>query len=98
MTPVESVARTTLETTVKSFDVWQIREDFPILQQKIHGKPLVYLDSAATGQKPQSVIDTLNRYYSAENSNIHRGIHFLSEQATAAYERARDKARRFLNV
>ncbi len=98
MTPVESVARTTLETTVKSFDVWQIREDFPILQQKIHGKPLVYLDSAATGQKPQSVIDTLNRYYSAENSNIHRGIHFLSEQATAAYERARDKARRFLNA
>lgn len=98
MTPVESVARTTLETTVKSFDVWQVREDFPILQQKIHGKPLVYLDSAATGQKPQSVIDTLNRYYSAENSNIHRGIHFLSEQATAAYERARDKARRFLNA
>ncbi len=98
MTPVESVARTTLETTVKSFDVWQVREDFPILQQKIHGKPLVYLDSAATGQKPQSVIDTLNRYYSAENSNIHRGIHFLSEQATAAYERARDKARRFPNA
>jgi len=98
MTPVESVARTTLEPTVKSFDVWQIREDFPILQQKIHGKPLVYLDNAATGQKPQSVIDTLNRYYSAENSNIHRGIHFLSEQATAAYERARDKARRFLNA
>jgi cysteine desulfurase/selenocysteine lyase len=98
MTPVESIARTTLETTVKPFDVWQIRQDFPILLQKIHGKPLVYLDNAATGQKPQIVIDTLNRYYSAENSNIHRGIHFLSEQATAAYEKARDKARRFLNA
>ena len=63
MTARESVARTTLETTVKSFDVWQIRQDFPILQQKIHGKPLVYLDNAATGQKPQSVIDTLNGLY-----------------------------------
>ena len=65
-----------------AFDVARIREDFPILKQQVHGKPLVYLDNAATGQKPQVVIDTLNRYYSTENANIHRGIHFLSELAT----------------
>ncbi|MFQ5917237.1 MAG: aminotransferase class V-fold PLP-dependent enzyme, partial [Candidatus Binatia bacterium] len=98
MTARVSVARTTPAAAVKPLDVWQIREDFPILKQKVHGKPLVYLDNAATGQKPQIVIDTLNRYYSAENSNIHRGIHFLSEQATCVYEGARDKARRFLNA
>jgi cysteine desulfurase/selenocysteine lyase len=98
MTARESVARTTPAAAVKPLDVWQIREDFPILKQKVHGKPLVYLDNAATGQKPQIVIDTLNKYYSAENSNIHRGIHFLSEQATCAYEGARDKARRLLNA
>ena len=60
-----------------SFDVMRIREDFPILKQKVHGKPLVYLDNGATSQKPQVVIDALNRYYSAENSNIHRGVHYL---------------------
>ena len=68
-----------------------MREDFPILKLKVHGKPLVYLDNGATSQKPQAVIDALNRYYSAENSNIHRGVHYLSEQATAAYEAARGK-------
>ena len=79
-------------------DVKKIREDFPILKQRVHGKPLVYLDSAATSQKPQVVIDTLNRYYSAENSNIHRGIHYLSEQATEAYEGSRGKVKSFLNA
>lgn len=98
MTARESVARSTLKDLVKPFDVCRIREDFPILKQKVHGKPLVYLDNAATAQKPQVVIDTINRYYSAENSNIHRGIHFLSEQATGVYERVRDKARRFINA
>jgi len=79
-------------------DVSKIRKDFPILKQKIHGKPLVYLDNGATSQKPQIVIDTLNRYYAAENSNIHRGVHFLSERATAAYETARHKIKRFINA
>ena len=66
------------------FDVWRIREDFPILKQKVHGNPLVYLDNAATSQKPQIVIDTISRYYATENANVHRGIHKLSEAATAA--------------
>ncbi len=81
-----------------SFDVWKIREDFPILKEKVRGKPLVYLDNAATAQKPRVVIDTLMRYYAHENANIHRGIHFLSQQATDAYEDARAKAKRFLNA
>jgi cysteine desulfurase/selenocysteine lyase len=80
------------------FDVARIREDFPILKAKVHGKPLVYFDNGATSQKPQAVIDALNHYYSSENANIHRGVHFLSEQATAAYEAARGKVRQFLNA
>jgi cysteine desulfurase / selenocysteine lyase len=80
------------------FDVARIREDFPIFKQKVHGKPLVYFDNGATSQKPQSVIDALSQYYSAENSNIHRGVHYLSERATAAYEAARDKVRGFINA
>jgi cysteine desulfurase / selenocysteine lyase len=80
------------------FDVARVREDFPILKQKIHGKPLVYFDNGATSQKPKAVIDALARYYSAENSNIHRGVHALSEQATADYEAARGKLRRFINA
>ena len=80
------------------FDVSRIRNDFPILAQQVHGKPLVYLDNAATSQKPQSVLDALNRYYTTENSNIHRGIHYLSEQATADYEESRSKIRRLVNA
>ena len=83
---------------MNNFDVARIREDFPVLRQKIHGKPLVYFDNGATSQKPQIVIDTLSRYYSAENSNIHRGVHHLSERATAAYEAARGKVRSFINA
>jgi cysteine desulfurase / selenocysteine lyase len=86
------------QAPVKSFDVASIREDFPILKQKIHGKPLVYFDNGATSQKPQAVIDTLARYYSAENSNIHRGVHTLSEKATTHYEAARAKVRGFINA
>ena len=78
----------------QAFDVMRLREDFPILRQKVHSKPLVYLDNGATSQKPQAVIDALNHYYTAENSNIHRGVHYLSERATAAYEAAREKVRR----
>ncbi len=80
------------------FDVERIRRDFPVLQRKVHGKPLVYLDNAATSQKPKAVIDTLTRYYSEFNSNIHRGIHQLSEEATSAYEDARAKVKSFLNA
>ena len=81
-----------------AFNVERIREDFPILKQQVHGKPLVYLDSAATSQKPKVVIDTVTQYYLAENSNVHRGIHFLSEQATRAFEDSRAKVARFLNA
>ncbi|MEA2722802.1 MAG: cysteine desulfurase / selenocysteine lyase, partial [Gemmatimonadales bacterium] len=73
------------------FDVSRIREDFPILRQRIRGKPLVYLDNAATSQKPQVVIDAVTRFYTAENANIHRGVHYLSERATVAYDEAREK-------
>src|SRR6266852_3581404 len=80
------------------FDVGKVRQDFPILKEKVRGKPLVYLDNAATSQKPQVVIDTITQYYLTENSNIHRGIHFLSERATRAYEDARLKVKCFLNA
>jgi cysteine desulfurase/selenocysteine lyase len=80
------------------FDVWRIREDFPILKQTIYGKPLVYLDNAATSQKPQIVIDTICRYYATENANVHRGIYALSEMATQAYEGVRETVRQFLTA
>lgn len=76
----------------------QLRDDFPILQTKVHGKPLVYLDNAATTQKPQVVIDTLVHYYQNLNANIHRGIHYLAEAATQAYEDTREKVRAFINA
>ena len=82
----------------EALDVARIRKDFPILKQEVHGKPLVYLDNAATSQKPQAVIDTLNRYYTTENSNVHRGIHSLSQRATEEYEGARSKVRQLLNA
>jgi cysteine desulfurase / selenocysteine lyase len=80
------------------FDVRAVREDFPILSQTVFGKPLVYLDNAATSQKPRAVIDAIARFYTTDNSNIHRGLHALSERATAAYEESRSKARVFLNA
>lgn len=82
----------------KIFDVERIREDFPILHTKVHGKPLVYLDNAATSQKPLQVIDQVNRYYSTMNSNIHRGVHALSGVATEAFEGARIKVKKFINA
>ena len=81
-----------------ALDVGRIRQDFPILKRDIRGRKLVYLDNAATTQKPQSVIDRIVRYYSQENSNVHRGVHHLSEVATAAYEGARTTVARFLNA
>ncbi len=80
------------------FDVAKVQEDFPILKQTVNGKPLIYLDNAATSQKPQSVIDALVDYYSADNSNVHRGVHTLSQRATDHYEEARSKVRRFINA
>jgi len=82
----------------EEFDVEKIRRDFPLLNARVHGKPLVYLDNGATSQKPQVVIDALNQYYRAENSNIHRGVHYLSELATNSYENAREKLRCFVNA
>ncbi len=81
-----------------AFDVDRIREDFPILKQMVHGRPLVYLDNAATAQKPRAVIDALVQFYARDNSNIHRGLHELSERSTAAYEACRAKVARFLNA
>lgn len=80
------------------FDVERIRRDFPILGERIHGKPLVYLDNAATTQKPKAVIDALVDYYSHYNANVHRAVHLLSTRATEACDRAREKARRFINA
>lgn len=76
-----------------------LRKDFPILQRVLHdGKPLVYLDNAATSQKPRQVLDALNAYYERHNANVHRGVHVLAEEATALYEGARDKVAAFINA
>ena len=81
--------------TTAVLDIAAIRADFPILSRQVHGRPLVYLDNAATTQKPRQVIDALVDYYSNTNANIHRGLHTLAEEATAAYELTRQKDRRF---
>jgi cysteine desulfurase/selenocysteine lyase len=82
----------------RGFDVERIRQDFPALKQTIHGKPLVYLDNAATAQKPRAVIDAIVKFYEVDCANIHRGVHELSQRSTAAYEETRSKVRRFLNA
>lgn len=87
----QSIAKT-------GFDVDKIRADFPILQKKIHGKPLTYLDNAASTQKPSAVIEAVKKYYCGENANIHRGVYYLSELATRKYEDARETVRKFLNA
>ena len=80
------------------FDVQKVRADFPALEQEVHGHPLVYLDSAATAQKPYAVIDAIRRFHEVDCANIHRGVHELSQRSTVAYEGTRNKARRFLNA
>jgi cysteine desulfurase/selenocysteine lyase len=80
------------------FDVAKLREDFPVLKQTIHGKPLVYLDNAATAQKPQSVIDAIVKFYAVDCANIHRGVHELSQRSTKTYELTRTKVKKFLNA
>jgi cysteine desulfurase/selenocysteine lyase len=94
--PADSL--TGLNLSSQPFDVQTIRRDFPILQERVHGKPLIWLDNAATTQKPQSVINRLNDFYTYENSNIHRAAHELAARATDAYEAAREKTRRFINA
>ena len=84
--------------TLKPYDVEAIRRDFPILSREVYGKPLVYLDNGASAQKPQAVIDAITHAYSNEYANVHRGLHFLSNAATDAYEAARGKVQRFLNA
>ena len=85
-------------TDASGFDVQTIRADFPILRRRVHGRPLVYLDNAATTQKPQAVLDALTRYYTETNANVHRGVHHLSEIATIGYDGARSKVRAFFNA
>ncbi len=87
-----------VQTLPSVLDVERVREEFPILHRTVRGKPLVYLDSAATTQKPRHVLDALARYYAHGNANIHRGVYLLSEEATAAYDGARAKVQRFINA
>jgi cysteine desulfurase/selenocysteine lyase len=95
-TAVLSPVRT--EEMPAPYDVWKIREDFPILEQTVHGKPLVYLDNANTTQKPRAVLETLEHYFERDNANIHRSTHILSERSTRAYEGARAKIQRFIHA
>ncbi|MBK7391817.1 MAG: cysteine desulfurase [Chloracidobacterium sp.] len=83
---------------VSTWDVEKVRRDFPVLSQTVNGKPLVYLDNGASSQVPQSVIDRTSKYLAEEHSNIHRGVHYLSQHATTAYEAAREKVKRFINA
>jgi cysteine desulfurase/selenocysteine lyase len=83
---------------IPGLDVERLREDFPILSSSVRGKPLVYLDNAATSQKPRTVIDAISRFYAGENANIHRGVHFLSEQATVAFEAVRQTVAGFIHA
>lgn len=86
------------QATIATFDVESIRSQFPALNQTVYGKPLIYLDNGATSQKPQMVIDAIYRYYSIQNSNIHRGVHFLSQEATTFYENARTTIQKYINA
>src|SRR5436190_13269096 len=93
------ITETTVPVAPKKMIDWEsMRADFPILHQKVHGHPLIYFDNAATTQKPRIVLDALRRYYERDNANVHRGIHELSNRATAAFEAARDRTARFINA
>ncbi len=86
------------ETIKKPFSVREIREEFPALRQQIYGKNLIYFDNGATSQKPQLVLDAINKFYSKENANIHRGVHFMSQKATTEYEESRKRIQKYLNA
>ena len=88
----------TISEVKRKFNVDEVRNEFPILKREVNGKPLVYLDNAATSQKPQPVIDAITQYYTFDNANIHRGLYFLSELATEQYENARLKVKEFINA
>ena len=98
MTTAAKTPRIVRADAASGFDVEKARRDFPALHQRVHGKPLVYLDNAATTQKPLAVIEAIENYYRHDNSNIHRGVHALSERATEEYEQTRAAAQRFLNA
>ena len=93
-----SEARLKTVTAPTAFDVERVRRDFPILHQRVHDQPLVYLDNAASAQRPGTVIDAISEYYRRDHANVHRGVHTLSQRATDAYEGAREKVRRFINA
>ncbi len=95
---VTGPAAAQVRASAPAFDVEKIRADFPILRQKVRGMPLVYLDNAATSQKPQAVINAIARYYERDNANIHRGVHFLSEHATEEHDAARSAIQNFINA
>jgi cysteine desulfurase/selenocysteine lyase len=94
----DSAVRSDRLRAAPTFDAERARADFPILAQQVHGKPLVFLDSAASAQKPRRVIDAISRFYATDYANIHRGVYQLSERATAQFEAAREKVRHFLNA
>src|SRR3989440_6320251 len=98
MSVTEKILETQRPQSGLEWDVERIREDFPVLRQTVNGKPLVYLDNAASSQVPQIVIDRGSVYLEQEHSNIHRGVHYLSQRATTAYEGAREKVKRFINA
>ena len=86
------------ESAKKNFNVREIREQFPALRQQVYGKNLIYFDNGATSQKPQLVLDAINKFYSKENANIHRGVHFMSQKATTEYEESRKRIQRYINA
>ncbi len=94
----QNLARRSGSDVKTVYDVQEIRADFPILHQTVRGKPLIYLDNAATSQKPKAVLEAVNHFYTHDNSNVHRGVHVLSERATRAFEQARLRARQFINA
>ena len=98
MSDLESSLQALPEQLVPGYDVERVRKMFPILAQQIYGKPLIYLDSAATSQKPLAVIEAMSRFFLQENANVHRGVHYLSVRATEEYEKARAKIQGFLNA
>jgi cysteine desulfurase / selenocysteine lyase len=98
MNPTAQALKAAAGQPADVFDVERVRDDFPILKTMVHGKPLVYLDNAATTQKPRVVLDAIERFYVEQNSNVHRGVHWLSERATEAFEQAREKVAAFVNA
>src|SRR5437899_4359397 len=93
------ISETVIPASRKKMIDWEsIRSDFPILHQKVHGYPLIYFDNAATSQKPRLILDALRNYYERDNANVHRGIHELSNRATAAFEAARARSAKFINA